>query len=347
MSIARRPFGDRVKIYVDGGSHSPEIVLTMDGVPAGLSLGAEDFLSDIERRRGGGRGTTRRKESDIPYIIRGVKDGVTTGTTLRISFRNENIRPQDYFETRSIPRPGHADMVRLQRYGKEEYLSGGDIFSGRMTLPVVAAGVVAKKMLESLSERRIRINAYPLEIGGVAIPEEHRSAPLEYPPFSDRLEEVISEGDSIGGVIECYADGVPPGIGEPLFYPLEATISQMIFSIPGIRGIEFGDGFKASIMVGSEHNDPITDSSGHTSKNGAGGINGGLSNGNRILFRVAVKPASSISKVQKSYNLESGMMTEFSVRGRHDSCFALRISPVIEAALAVVLIQYDLEGVRW
>ena len=200
------------------------------------------------------------------------------------------------------------------------------MFSGRMTLPLVAAGVVARKIIAPVT-----VSARLTEVGG------HLVNGLDDPVLEAVLTEVAEEGDSVGGVIECVCTGVPAGLGEPFFCPMEAALSQMVFSIPGIRGIEFGDGFRAARMRGSQHNDPIVDEAGHTSRNGAGGINGGLTNGNPIVFRVAVKPTSSIARPQKTVNLSTGRMETLTVKGRHDTCFALRVPPVIESAAAIVL----------
>jgi len=200
-----------------------------------------------------------------------------------------------------------------------------------MTLALVAAGTVARKMLP----RGISISARLVEVGGVKAPDDYE---LEEPWYSDIIRKSQSEGDSVGGVIECVCHGVPAGVGDPFFDSVESVISHLVFSIPGIRGIEFGDGFAASGMKGSEHNDPICDSSGTTSRNGAGGVNGGISNGNDIVFRVAVKPTSSISAPQTSFNFGTGRMETFSIRGRHDTCIALRCPVVIEAVAAVGLI---------
>ena len=301
------------------------------GVPKGLPLCPEDFAADIARRRPGRKGTTARVETDVPEIVRGVMDGVTTGTTLKIVFRNQNIDPSAYSQFVDKPRPGHADWVRRIKYGADSLTSGGGMFSGRMTLPLVAAGVVARKIIVPVT-----VSARLIEVGG------HLVNGLDDPVLEAVLTEAAEEGDSVGGIIECVCSGVPAGLGEPFFYPMEAALSQMIFSIPGIRGIEFGDGFGASRMRGSQHNDPIIDTAGHTSRNGAGGINGGITNGNPIVFRVAVKPTSSIARSQKTVSLSTGRMEELSIKGRHDVCFALRVPPVIESAAAIVLCDFIL-----
>lgn len=328
-------FGKKLRITLSGESHSDTIGITIEGVPSGIEITEEDFFADINRRKGGTKGTTPRKESDTPIIVRGIENGVTTGTTIKIIFKNENTRGEDYTPFKNIPRPGHADMVRLQKYPQEQFTSGGGIFSGRMTLPIVAAGVIAKKIVPKL-----KIEAYFKSLGGIEIPEPYCTKPKEYIPFREYLESIIAEGDSIGGIVECRCDNIPAGIGEPFFESVESKISQMIFSIPGIRGIEFGDGFRAASMTGSQHNDPIISHCGKTSKNSAGGINGGITNGNPLIFRVAIKPTSSISKPQQSFNLSTGKMETFQIKGRHDACFALRVPPVIEAVCAIVLAEF-------
>ncbi|MBQ6074293.1 MAG: chorismate synthase [Bacteroidales bacterium] len=314
-------FGHKFSLEIFGASHAPCVGVILRGVPASLPLSAEDFTADILRRKSGAPGTTPRIEDDIPEI----DDRRESDGSLTISFANRNYRPGDYSSFTSIPRPGHADFVAMKRYGS---LCDGR-FSGRMTLPLVAAGVVAKKIIAP-----VVIEARLTETGGV--PAAQRAE------VERVLSEAVREGDSIGGIVECRCTGVPVGLGEPFFDSLESLISHAVFSIPGIRGIEFGDGMAAARMKGSEHNDPIVDSAGHTSRNGAGGINGGLSNGNPIVFRVAVKPTSSIRKPQRTFDFDHGCLTDFSVPGRHDACFALRVPPVVEAVTACVLADLTL-----
>jgi len=328
-------FGENFRITIFGASHAPVIGITIEGVPAGLQLDPADFTEDILRRKSGRKGTTPRIEKDIPIIESGVRkrdDGtmVTSGEPMTITLENKNIRPQDYASLKNIPRPGHADFTAYMKYSSHKGdfentgFTGGGIFSGRMTLPLVGAGVVAKKIISP-----IEIRATLIEVGGIPIGNEEAVEAL--------LEKTIEEGDSLGGIIECICTNIPAGLGEPFFNSVESLISHAIFSIPGIRGIEFGDGFSASRMKGSEHNDPFIDRYGHTAKNGAGGINGGISNGNPLVFRVAVKPTSSISKTQTTFDFAENVMTEISVSGRHDVCFALRVPPVVEAMTACVL----------
>lgn len=328
-------FGENFRITIFGASHAPVIGITIEGVPTGLQLDPADFTEDILRRKSGRKGTTPRIEEDIPIIESGVSkrdDGVTitSGEPLTIIFENKNIRPQDYASLKNIPRPGHADFTAYIKYSSNKGdfentgFTGGGIFSGRMTLPLVGAGVVAKKIISP-----IEIKATLIEVGGIPTSDKEAIKAL--------LEKTIEEGDSLGGIIECVCTNIPAGLGEPFFNSLESLISHAIFSIPGIRGIEFGDGFAASRMKGSQHNDPFIDRYGHTARNGAGGINGGISNGNPLVFRVAVKPTSSIRKTQTTFDFAEKVMTEISVSGRHDVCFALRVPPVVEAMTACVL----------
>lgn len=313
-------FGRIFRLHIIGESHGDGVGIIIDGCPAGLPLTTDDFSADIERRKGGlQKGTTPRKEDDLPQIKTGWFNGYTTGAPLLIWFDNTNTRSSDYEKQRAIPRPGHADFVAAQKFGGFEDYRGGGHFSGRLTLPLVAAGVVAKKLLTT-----ININASLLEAGGETDIEKG-------------LEKAIAAKDSIGGIVECRVNGLPAGLGEPFFDAAESLISHIVFAIPAVRGIEFGTGFAAARMFGSKHNDAIEDMSGKTASNNAGGIVGGISNGNELVFRVAIKPTSSTPQTQHSLNIETGEPEDFSVKGRHDLCIALRTPVVMEAAAAVVL----------
>ena len=313
-------FGRIFRVSIFGESHGPEIGVVLDGVPEGIALSEHDFDEDIARRAAGGPGTTARKESDIPHIVSGVFEGHTTGAPLCIIFKNEDTRSSDYEDFDKMPRPGHADYVAAVKWDWANDPRGGGHFSGRLTLPVVAAGVVAKKVLEGIS-----FDAKLISVGGCG----NR---LKWPEMIKAAQE---EGDSLGGIVECVVDNVPIGLGEPFWDSVESLISHAMFSIPGIRGIEFGDGFKASAMKGSEHNDPFGPEG--PVKNGSGGVNGGITNGAPLHFRVAVKPTSSISKPQKTYNFATEEMDTLSIKGRHDACFALRTPVIVEAMAAIVL----------
>ncbi len=324
-------FGNNFRVSIWGESHGDSIGVTLDGVPAGLELCEHDFKKDIDRRRSGAKGTTPRTEADEPHIVSGVFEGHTTGAPLTVIFHNTNTRSGDYSEFAATPRPGHADFSGSERFGGWNDPRGGGHFSGRITLPVVAAGVVAKKVIESRmtaasGNRNAKyLEAKIIEMGGTTDSSRWESL----------LDAAMKEGDSIGAVVECCAE-VPAGIGEPFWNSVEALVSHAIFSIPGVRGIEFGDGFRAAAMKGSEHNDPF-DVDGLPVKNGSGGVNGGITNGAPIVFRVAFKPTSSISKAQRTLNFETGELTDLVCKGRHDACFALRTPVIVEAMTAIVL----------
>ena len=317
-------FGRLFRIHIFGESHGPFVGINIDGYPAGIEVKAEDFLADIERRKGGIKaGTTPRTEEDKPVFVSGIFNGKTTGAPICILFENKNTRSSDYEKAREVPRPGHADFVASKKFGGHEDYRGGGHFSGRLTVCLVAAGVMAKKILTLLPGQPL-CSATILEIGGETDLEKG-------------LQKAIDAGDSIGGIVECRVKHLPIGLGEPFFDSVESLIGHAVFSIPAIKGIEFGAGFKAAKMMGSEHNDSLENMSGKTVTNHSGGIVGGLTNGNELVFRVAVKPTSSTPAQQRSLNIESGEMEDLSVKGRHDLCIALRVPVVLEAVTACVL----------
>lgn len=317
-------FGRLFRITIFGESHGESVGVNIDGCPAGLSLSVADFLVDIERRKGGmQKGTTPRKEDDLPIFKSGVFNGRTTGAPLTILFENNNTRSGDYEKQRAVPRPGHADFVAHEKFGGFEDFRGGGHFSGRLTVALVAAGVIAKKLLATVGAG-ISVRASILEIGGETDMEKG-------------LQKAIDAKDTIGGIVECRAEGLPIGLGEPFFDSVESVLSHAVFAIPAIRGIEFGTGFAAARMFGSQHNDAIEDAGGRTRTNHAGGVVGGISNGNELVFRIAVKPTSSTPKEQLTLNWETGEQETFSVKGRHDLCIALRVPVVLEAVTALVL----------
>ncbi len=318
-------FGRIFRISIFGESHGECVGITIDGCPAGLSLTAEDMLPDLERRKGGqGKGTTPRKEEDYPIFKSGVFNGKTTGFPITILFENNNTRSEDYQKQRSIPRPGHADWVANKKFGGNEDYRGGGHFSARLTTGLVAAGAVARKLLNEIS-----IIAAVTEIAGESDLEKG-------------LQKAIDAKDSVGGIIECRVSGMPVGLGEPYFDSLESVLSHILFSIPAVKGVEFGAGFAAAKMFGSEHNDAIENTEGKTRTNNAGGVVGGISNGNELVFRLVVKPTSSTPKEQNSLNWETGKTENFSVKGRHDLCVALRAPVIVEAATAIVLADFML-----
>lgn len=313
-------FGRIFRVSIFGESHGPQIGIVIDGVPEGLELSSSDLATDIARRAPGAKGTTPRKEADEPEFLSGLYEGHTTGAPLCIAFRNSNTRSGDYSEFDAKPRPGHADYVAAVKWDWANDPRGGGHFSGRITLPIVAAGAVAKKVLEN-----VEISADLISIGGCSDKDK----------WQDLLEQTAADGDSLGGVVECTVSGMPIGLGEPFFDSIESLISHAIFSIPGVRGIEFGDGFASAAMKGSEHNDPFGPEG--PIKNGAGGINGGISNGAPLVFRVAFKPTASIAQAQTTYNFQTGQMDTLKIKGRHDVCFALRTPVIVEAMTAIVL----------
>ena len=334
-------FGRRYRVSIFGESHGELIGVTLDGVPAGLELTEQDFAADILRRKSGAKGTTPRIEADQPIIVSGVFEGHTTGAPLTIVFKNANTHSSDYSLFAAMPRPGHADLTAALKWDDCQDPRGGGHFSGRLTLPVVAAGVVAKKMLADLTildETPCNaVNAEIVELGGIALKDISASQDMMIPAeWQDAIDQAIKDGDSLGAVVECTVPDIDPGYGEPFWDSVESQIAHAVFAIPGVRGIEFGDGFKAASMKGSDHNDPIN-SDGRPSKNGAGGVNGGITNGAPIKFRVAFKPTSSIRRPQQTFNFATGQMDSLEVPGRHDVCFALRAPVVVEAMTAIVL----------
>ena len=336
-------FGRKFRVSIFGESHGELIGVVLDGVPAGLELSEQDFEQDILRRKSGAKGTTPRVEEDKPQIVSGVFEGHTTGAPLTIVFKNNNTHFSDYEQFAAMPRPGHADLTAAIKWDDCQDPRGSGHFSGRLTLPIVAAGVVAKKVLADatiLDDAPVNeINARIVEIGGVDFSTslEMTGGPLEMTGEAQKvLEQAIKDGDSIGAVVECVVPDIDLGYGEPFWDSVESVISHAIFSIPGVRGIEFGDGFKAAAMRGSEHNDPIGPD-GRPLKNGAGGVNGGITNGAPIVFRVAFKPTSSISRPQQTFNFQTGEMDTLAVKGRHDVCFALRTPVIVEAMTAIAL----------
>lgn len=313
-------FGRIFRVHIFGESHGECVGITIDGCPAGIDISPEIMLPDLERRKGGqGKGTTPRKEDDIPQIKSGVFNGKSTGFPITILFDNKNIRSEDYEKQRSIPRPGHADWVAHQKFNGFEDYRGGGHFSARLTTGLVAAGAIAKQLLIGME-----IKAYVSEIAGESDTEKG-------------LQKAIDAKDSVGGIVECRVTGMPVGLGEPYFDSLESLLGHMLFSIPAVKGVEFGAGFKAATMFGSEHNDAILDETGRTKTNHAGGIVGGISNGNDLVLRIAIKPTASTPKEQQSLNWETGEVESFSVKGRHDLCVALRAPVIVEAVTALVL----------
>ena len=323
-------FGRKFRVSIFGESHGELIGVVLDGVQPGIELSEEDFVQDLARRKSGAKGTTPRVEEARPMLVSGVYEGCTTGAPLTIVFRNINTKASDYSQFAAMPRPGHADLTAALKWDDYQDPRGSGHFSGRLTLPIVAAGVVAKKMLYSLTildeTPAKEVNARLVELGGSS----------DEQTWQEAIDKAMEEGDSLGAVVECTVPEIDPGYGEPFWDSVESTIAHAIFSIPGVRGLEFGDGFQAAGMKGSEHNDPIG-ADGRPLKNGAGGVNGGITNGAPLTFRVAFKPTSSIRKAQQTFNFQTGEMDTLEIKGRHDACFALRTPVVVEAMTAIAL----------
>ena len=323
-------WGDKFRLTIWGESHGTQVGVSIDGVPAGIKLEEEDFATDLDRRRAGAAGTTPRKESDSPRIVSGLYNGFTTGSPLTIEFQNENTRSGDYSNLTIHPRPSHADWVAQQKYDGYNDPRGGGHFSGRITLGMVAAGVVAKKILG----KSVNFSTDIVEIGG-------QTDKTQWATIIDRAHH---EQDSVGGIIECRVSGIETGLGEPFFDSVESLAAHLLFAVPAVKGVEFGAGFAAAKMKGSEHNDPIINATGATLTNHAGGIVGGITNGNEIVARIAIKPTASISQAQQTFNFASGKIDELIIKGRHDVCITLRATVVTEAALAIALADLKLRA---
>ncbi|MDR2009074.1 MAG: chorismate synthase [Bacteroidales bacterium] len=316
-------FGRIFRISIYGTSHNSELGILIDGCPPGMEISIEEFSEEILRRSSGQQGTTPRQEDDIPFIKSGIYNGRTNGTPLLISFKNNNFKSADY-EFGGFCRPGHADFAAAAKYKNFNDPNGGGQFSGRMTLPLVAAGVIAKKIIPD-----VEIKAEIYSIGNTR-------------NINHEIEDAKKQLDSLGGIVQCNISGINPGLGEPFFDSVESLISHAVFSIPGVKAIEFGEGIRSASMRGSVFNDVFIDKSGKTGTNNSGGINGGITNGNDIYFRVYFRPASSIGKRQKTLNFETGEIQDFELKGRHDTCYVLRTPVIVEAVAAIVLADLTL-----
>ena len=323
-------FGSKFKISIWGASHAPEIGVRIEGVPQGISLSETDFEADLSRRKASAKGTTARHEADIPMLRSGIVNGITTGEAIEIAFQNGDTRSSDYSQFESHNRPSHIDFTARAKYGSEVDLRGSGQFSGRMTALLVAAGVVAKKILQDVDYKTTII-----EIGGSRNEAE----------FADIIAAAMADGDSVGGVVECCAKGVEVGLGEPFFDSAESIIAHLLFSVPAVKGVEFGSGFEGAKLRGSERNDCFIDGEGHTATNNEGGINGGITNGNNLVVRVAIKPTASISCEQMTYNKELGEIAPLRIKGRHDACIALRAAVVVESVVAIALAELKMQHI--
>ena len=321
-------FGSKFKLSIWGASHAPEVGVRIEGVPQGIALSEADFETDLARRRASAKGTTARHEADIPTLRTGVVEGITTGEPIEIVFQNGDTRSSDYSQFESHNRPSHIDFTARAKYGSEVDLRGSGQFSGRMTVLLVAAGVVAKKILQN-TEYQTSI----VEVGGSRNEAD----------FADIIASAMADGDSVGGVVVCRTRGIEVGLGEPFFDSAESIIAHLLFSVPAVKGVEFGSGFEGVKLRGSERNDCFVDGEGHTATNNEGGINGGITNGNELVVRVAIKPTASISCEQMTYNNELGKVAPLRIKGRHDACIALRAAVVVEAVVAIALAELKMQ----
>ena len=339
--MAGSSFGQSFRITTFGESHGGAVGVVIDGVMPGLELSEKDIQKELDRRKPGqSEITTPRKEDDHVSILSGVFEGRTTGTPVLLILYNSDARPEAYLAIKDLFRPGHADYTYQKKYGLRDWRGSGRA-SGRETAGRVAAGAVARKILES---RGINITAYTLRAAGVSCriydPGVIEKNPLRAcdaeaaREMADRIAVLKGEEDSAGGIVECRIRGVPAGLGEPVFDKLDAELAHAMLSIGAVKGIEFGAGFRGTDMKGSEHNDAMGE--GGFLSNNAGGIIGGISTGGEIIFRVAVKPVSSIAKPQRTVDLQGNEVT-ISTEGRHDVCICPRVVPVVEAMAAVVL----------
>lgn len=349
--------GNRIHLSIFGQSHSEAIGVTVDGLPAGEAVDLNELAQFLKRRAPGRDNTaTPRKETDTPHILCGLVDGVTCGAPLAAVIENTNTRSQDYAQLRDNPRPGHADWTAQVKYGGFQDVAGGGHFSGRLTAPLCIAGGIC---LQILARRGIRIGAH---IRSIAQVEDTPFSPMgeswarlkqvQDSPFpvldqesGERMRETIlsarKDGDSVGGVVECMVTGLPAGVGEPMFQGLESQLASALFAIPAVKGVEFGSGFEAAQLRGSQNNDPFVMENGtvSTASNHAGGILGGISNGMPLVFRAAFKPTPSIAQTQQTVSLSAGEAAPLQITGRHDPCIVPRAVPVVEAAAAVVLLD--------
>ncbi len=357
-------YGSRIKVDISGSSHGSFVAVSVTGLPEGLRVDTGRLQRFLDRRAPGRSGfTTSRRESDIPVFESGIADGMLTGDELRAVIYNTSQDSSAYERIADTPRPSHADLTARMKYGPDVDLRGGGAFSGRMTAPVCIAGGIALQILEKMG---VSIGAHLSSIGDAAddpfplYPDRglfsaiaERELPVIDPGSAEKMKKIILEcaaqGDSVGGTVECTAVGLPAGLGGPLFEGVEGRISQAVFGIPGVKGVEFGAGFKASAMKGSECNDPfiIKDGQIRTATNNSAGIQGGITNGMPVIFRAAFKPTPSISVTQKTVSLSRMEETEITITGRHDPCIAVRAVPAVEAITALALLDLIAEEKEW
>lgn len=354
-------FGNKLRVSIFGQSHGEAIGCVVNGFPAGEEIDFEKLTAFMERRRGGKKHSTARAEADKPEFLSGVTDEKTCAAPLCAIIRNEDKRSKDYSALENTPRPGHADLTAYFKWGKNVDMRGGGHFSGRLTAPICIAGGIAKQILE---RKGVFIGAHILEIAGVKdeklplFPEKalfDEIAEKAIPVIDDqagdgmlkRIEKARTALDSVGGIVECAITGVPEGLGDPMFDGVENRLAKAIFAIPAVKGVEFGEGFEASYLLGSQNNDAFYfDEKGKilSETNHAGGILGGITTGMPITLRAALKPTPSIAQKQKTVNLKTRENTEIEISGRHDPCVVIRAVPVVEAVCALVILDMLLEG---
>lgn len=352
-------FGIVYKTTVSGTSHGPAVSCVVDGCPGGIWIGFDKIQAQLDRRRpGSSEVSSPRKEKDRIIILSGLLENKSTGAPITAIVENKSVESEAYEVFKHVPRPGHADFTANTKYGGHHDHRGGGMFSGRMTIPLVISGSIAMQALEM---KGIHVGAHSLRIGRVwaksnpPVPNIERVARKSDVGCADpaigklmkaEILDAKREGDSIGGIIECIATGLPVGVGEPFFDSVESEISHLLFSIPAIKGVEFGAGFRVADLRGSENNDPFAIRSGKvvTETNNAGGVLGGLTNGMPVILRVAVKPTPSIAKVQKSVNLKDMKETDLQISGKHDPCIVPRAVPVVESVVAIGIFDLMLAG---
>ena len=339
--------GENIRLSIFGESHSQAIGMTLDGIPPGIFVDQEKLQAFLNRRAPGNNAlTTARKEEDRPVFLCGLKDNYTCGTPLTAIIQNTDIRSADYSDLRQKPRPGHADYTGELRYHGFQDPSGGGHFSGRLTAPLCLAGGI---LLQELERMGISVFARIAAVGGIMDPSEFE-APVSRKPFpvvddtiGERMQQMIqdakADGDSVGGIVECVVYGFPAGFGDPMFGGIESRIASIVFGIPAVKGLEFGSGFTAAALHGSQNNDAFIVENGtiQTATNRCGGILGGISTGMPIVFRAAFKPTPSIAREQRTVDLSSMTNDTITIKGRHDPCIAIRAVPVVEAAAAIAL----------
>jgi chorismate synthase len=355
MLLAGNSIGKEFTVTTFGESHGKVVGVVIDGCPAGLPLAEADFQEELDRRiPTEPKIVSGRIEKDTAKILSGVFNGYTTGAPIALMVENKETKSSDYEAIKDLPRPGHADYTARVRYGGFNDYRGGGRFSGRVTVALIMAGTVAKKLL---SRYDVDVLAYTLAIGQVKTDKRFSPAEIRRNRYAaatrcpdlacaERMEEAIVNakqvGDSLGGIVECITLNMPVGIGEPLFDSLDADLAKALFTVPAVKGVEFGAGFKAAGMTGSESNDAFLLKGGKvaTATDNAGGILGGLSSGMPIVMRVAIKPTPSIAKEQQTVNLSSMQDAAISVRGRHDPCVVPKAVPAVEAAVAITLVDH-------